>query len=813
MKKLRLAELGFSSIFVLVGMLLVAIALPMATKLVQQNQENRSNAAAPTTGCSKNYVGAKKCSGSELWKCQKIVTSIPGSGGATSTTYDWRKEGATCKYGCANGACKECSTSSYPTKCEKGTKYWCDSGKKKSTKCTYGCDGNACSSGDSCKHDGVTYRNGNGTCWDAQMHTCSNGNWKDGSKCASGECSGNSCKSASTTPVSKLCSYDGKSYNKNQLLCIDGDVKKCNGTTGKWDSSTNCDDTKEVCVYYNSTSVKCVNTTTATGRDLGYSCTTDSQCKSGKCAIMSDPLMSVCVNLSGTYYVCDRDHDTFWSEEWVNGKKGNKDTKCSYGCNNSTGKCRESTDTLRDYGIKCSTDADCKSSGKCVGEDIGLRVCIPKTGLYYVCDSQNYVYYSEKWENGNQIGAGIVCPFGCNYTTGKCRELTVTSPLPTIAQDQLTSGSPYNSNSSVCKNLNGVCATYSKKLISGNACIVNGYSKVGTVKTDLCKGDVYTVCCTGITGSSSSGGSTSGGSSSGGGNNGGGNNDTTVAVTGITLNPPSLSLKVGQSQAITATVAPADATDTTVTWSSDKATVAEVGSATGLVTAKGVGTAIITAKTSNNKTATASVTVVAASTTTTGSPKISFKFTLRGVKPSYIGKDGKAYDCFSKLGNLKVDVVNSPTNTYQTGLAATFAPVANEVNSKGDQVFKVTALALDGKFSSVSNFNYVKIKGPFHVKRRMCNDGQTSKIPETTVCDVSLMSDKVYDFTNYTLLAGDIDGDGIVNSIDYSVVKRNFNADADILCGREGDLNMDGVVNWIDGNLISKESLSSRDDE
>jgi hypothetical protein len=64
-----------------------------------------------------------------------------------------------------------------------------------------------------------------------------------------------------------------------------------------------------------------------------------------------------------------------------------------------------------------------------------------------------------------------------------------------------------------------------------------------------------------------------------------------------------------------------------------------------------------------------------------------------------------------------------------------------------------------------------------------------------------------------SFLAGDIDKNGVVNSIDYSIVKRNFNADADIVCGREGDLNMDGVVNWIDGNLISKDALSSRDDE
>ena len=38
-------ERGIANIFLLLGMLVVAVSLPVATKLVQQNQENRSQAA------------------------------------------------------------------------------------------------------------------------------------------------------------------------------------------------------------------------------------------------------------------------------------------------------------------------------------------------------------------------------------------------------------------------------------------------------------------------------------------------------------------------------------------------------------------------------------------------------------------------------------------------------------------------------------------------------------------------------------------------------------------------------------------------
>lgn len=71
-----------------------------------------------------------------------------------------------------------------------------------------------------------------------------------------------------------------------------------------------------------------------------------------------------------------------------------------------------------------------------------------------------------------------------------------------------------------------------------------------------------------------------------------------VAVTGVTLNRSALKLAVGASAQLTATVAPAGATDKSVTWISDNDQVATVNE-TGLVTATGLGTAIITTTTSD----------------------------------------------------------------------------------------------------------------------------------------------------------------------------------------------------------------------
>ena len=81
-----------------------------------------------------------------------------------------------------------------------------------------------------------------------------------------------------------------------------------------------------------------------------------------------------------------------------------------------------------------------------------------------------------------------------------------------------------------------------------------------------------------------------------------------VDVTGVTLNVGVLNLEVNQMSTLTATVAPENATDKTVTWSTSDATVATV-TQKGLVRAVAPGTAYITATSTNKKDATCIVRV------------------------------------------------------------------------------------------------------------------------------------------------------------------------------------------------------------
>ncbi|RYF19829.1 MAG: T9SS type A sorting domain-containing protein [Flavobacteriales bacterium] len=92
---------------------------------------------------------------------------------------------------------------------------------------------------------------------------------------------------------------------------------------------------------------------------------------------------------------------------------------------------------------------------------------------------------------------------------------------------------------------------------------------------------------------------------------------TTVAVTGVTLTPTTATLSAGATQQLTPTVAPANATNKTVTYSSNNTGVATVNGS-GLVTAIGSGSATITVTTQDGaKTATAVITVNSSNTAVT----------------------------------------------------------------------------------------------------------------------------------------------------------------------------------------------------
>lgn len=85
-----------------------------------------------------------------------------------------------------------------------------------------------------------------------------------------------------------------------------------------------------------------------------------------------------------------------------------------------------------------------------------------------------------------------------------------------------------------------------------------------------------------------------------------------VAVSSVSVDSDSLSLKVGEEHTLVATILPENADSKAVTWSSDNTEVATVDESTGVVTAVSAGVANITVTTiDGEKTAVCEITVSA----------------------------------------------------------------------------------------------------------------------------------------------------------------------------------------------------------
>ena len=137
---------------------------------------------------------------------------------------------------------------------------------------------------------------------------------------------------------------------------------------------------------------------------------------------------------------------------------------------------------------------------------------------------------------------------------------------------------------------------------------------------------------------------------------------TDVPVTGVTLNKTSTSLYVGDTETLTATVAPDNATNKAVTWTSSNPSVATVEN--GVVTALARGTAVITATAADGNGASAACTV------TVTRPYIppanpNYRITVEATQGGTVTADPTA----AKAGTT-VTLTPVPDRGYQVGTVA-----------------------------------------------------------------------------------------------------------------------------------------------
>jgi uncharacterized protein YjdB len=166
-----------------------------------------------------------------------------------------------------------------------------------------------------------------------------------------------------------------------------------------------------------------------------------------------------------------------------------------------------------------------------------------------------------------------------------------------------------------------------------------------------------------------------------------------VLPSSITVSPASAALDVNLTRQLEATVAPANATDKTITWTSSNAAVATV-SGNGLVTAKAPGTAIITAKTSNNLTSACTITVNAGPPLP---PALGAVTLLTINNASYGNKDtAKSHEVqVTAAGNLTVSLNSSKNDSYIITLKRGGETLATAISTNGSATINYIASIAD----------------------------------------------------------------------------------------------------------------------
>lgn len=202
--------------------------------------------------------------------------------------------------------------------------------------------------------------------------------------------------------------------------------------------------------------------------------------------------------------------------------------------------------------------------------------------------------------------------------------------------------------------------------------------------------------------------------------------DVPSGPTSISLSPTSMTLNVGDYQYIYETFYP-EGTTADITWSSSNTSVATVSSA-GKVTAVSAGTATITAKTSNNKSATCSVTVTAA--TTTQPTSISLSPTSMSLE---VGAYKYIYAIFYPEGT-SADITWSSSNTSVADVS-----LYGKVTAVSAGTATITAKTSNNKTATCS----VAVAGGDETISGMCGDNLTWNLLDSvlTISGTGTMKD------------------------------------------------------------------------
>lgn len=183
----------------------------------------------------------------------------------------------------------------------------------------------------------------------------------------------------------------------------------------------------------------------------------------------------------------------------------------------------------------------------------------------------------------------------------------------------------------------------------------------------------------------------------------------TVPVSGVSLNKTATTLDINDTETLTATVAPANATNKNLSWSSSNTDVATVSN--GVVTAVAAGSATITVTTEDgSKTATCAVTVNAATRTAvnmTGFSATSTTIVKGNTTTTSVTNDQAGWDAAYTYSSSDETVATVATNGVITAVKKGSATITATLNiSPSDETYKAG--------TTTSKTIDITVTNPFH---------------------------------------------------------------------------------------------------
>ena len=309
--------------------------------------------------------------------------------------------------------------------------------------------------------------------------------------------------------------------------------------------------------------------------------------------------------------------------------------------------------------------------------------------------------------------------------------------------------------------------------------------------------------------------------------NGSPNGDVTYKVTGVSLNKDSLTLVEGGTATLTATITPNNASNKSVTWSSDNESVATVN-ATGEVTAIGAGTATITATTvDGGKTATCTVTVTARTYNISATPEtLDFGSVNVGYTTSLVAQTVT----ITNTGNQSV-TVNLPTSTNYTITAGTgFTSGTATITQNGTAQFIVQpktglaagsynetlAISGDNDVGATVGLSFTVNPKLYTVTVQTNGNGSASASPATaaagTTVTLTAKPDSGYRLAHWEVVEGDvtISGNSFTMPAENVTVRAVFSPivnipdtyDIDLIVGEGGKAKL-SLTNASEGSTIT----------